>query len=120
MTLILKITTILVVLLLGCLLCYRLGKIECVTSDLENTSGKTAIMRYHRDRSDDTKPADIADPDHTNDTVDEDEEVDMGGGEDEEDIIMYNSTERPSQDTADLVFEEEKSTETIVISFWPR
>ena len=36
MTLILKITAIFVVLLLGCLLCYRLGKIECVTSDLEN------------------------------------------------------------------------------------
>ena len=114
MTLVLKITAILVVLLLASSICYRLGNIECVTSDLEDTNGK---MRYHRERSDDTKPADIAD--YTNDTVDEDEEVDMRGGEDEEEIIMYSSTERPSQDTVDLYFDDE-STESIVISFWPR
>ena len=76
-------------------------------------------MSYHRDKIDDREPADTGDPDPTNDTVDEDEEVDMEEGEDEGEISLHSSTEGPSQDTADLYFDE-KSTESIVISFWPR
>ena len=40
------------------------------------------IMSYHRDKIDDSKPADTGHPDPTNDTVDEDEEVNMERGED--------------------------------------
>ena len=90
-----------------------------MASHLEDTSGKMAVMSYHRDKIDDSKPADTGDPDPTNDTVDEDEEVNMERGEDEGEINLHSSTEKPNQDTADLHFGEE-STESIVISFWPR
>ena len=62
-------TAIITVLLLASFICYRLGNIECVTSSLDNTNGK---MRYHSEKSDDTKPADATNDDGaTNDDEDQ-------------------------------------------------
>ena len=123
MTLTLKITAIFVIFVIGCTLCFRLGEINCVASHLEDTSEKMAVMSYHKEKIDDKEPTDTNDPDPTNDTVDEDEEVNIENpkerGEDEGEINLHSSIEKPNQDTADLYFKEE-STESIVISFWPR